>query len=296
MRVGLVGAGQWALMTHAPALAVHPGVDLVGVWARDPAAAAQVGAPVFDDLGDLVEASDAVAFAVPPAVQAELAMFAVARGKHVILEKPVAGSVADGLALERLAWERGVRAVVFLTRRFAPETRDFLDAAAGREWASADAEWLSGALLGGPFATSSWRQRGGALVDVGPHVLDLLIEVLGPVTDVLCARRDRLSDATKVMLEHAGQRVSTATLSMRTPVLPSRLRVSAQGPSGVVELTSRETPALECYRTMLDEFLDRSASPGMAVGSLHRGVELLEAVARIEQAMRVEQLARESLR
>ncbi|GGC75775.1 Gfo/Idh/MocA family oxidoreductase [Hoyosella rhizosphaerae] len=256
MRVGLVGAGPWAMNTHAPALAVHPGVDFAGVWARNPDAAQAIGARVFGSYAELVDSVDAVAFAVPPSVQAELALFAAMRGKHLIMEKPVAATLKDAARLATVVRDRGVRSVVFFTRRFAPETRQFLDEVADGEWSSGDAVWLSGALLGGAYSGSQWRQVGGALDDVGPHLLDLLDVALGPVTDVVCARCDVASDTWKVLLEHSSKRFSSVTMSLRTPVTPSLLRVSVQGRAGFIELATRDTPAVDCYQVMLDEFFD----------------------------------------
>ncbi|RDB48107.1 Gfo/Idh/MocA family oxidoreductase, partial [Tsukamurella tyrosinosolvens] len=86
VRIGLVGAGPWARETHAPALTAHPGVDFVGGWARDPAAAAELFPRSFDSPAELFDAVDAVAFAVPPNVQAELAVEAARAGKHLVLD------------------------------------------------------------------------------------------------------------------------------------------------------------------------------------------------------------------
>ncbi|MEV4899544.1 Gfo/Idh/MocA family oxidoreductase, partial [Nonomuraea sp. NPDC055795] len=72
VRVGLVGAGPWAEMAHAPMLAQSPEIEFAGVWARRPEAAARLGAPVFERIEDLFDACEAVCFCVPPAVQAEL--------------------------------------------------------------------------------------------------------------------------------------------------------------------------------------------------------------------------------
>ncbi|HYD09206.1 MAG TPA: Gfo/Idh/MocA family oxidoreductase, partial [Acidimicrobiales bacterium] len=99
VRVGVVGAGPWASMVHAPVLAHSPTTELVGVWARRPEAAAEVatrnGAVAYDDVDALIDACDAVAFAVPPDVQAAIAVRAARAGKHLLLEKPIAMGVAE---------------------------------------------------------------------------------------------------------------------------------------------------------------------------------------------------------
>ncbi|NMD54258.1 Gfo/Idh/MocA family oxidoreductase [Tsukamurella conjunctivitidis] len=262
MRIGLVGAGPWARETHAPALTAHPGVEFVGGWARDPAAAAEVFPRSFDSPAALFDAVDAVAFAVPPNVQAPLAEQAARAGKHVVLDKPIALDLAGATALADAVAAAGVRSIVAFTRRFAPETREFVRAAAALRPIAAEAQWLSGAALSGKFAASTWRQEQGALFDVGPHVLDLLDAVAGPITGVDAACYDAASDTWTAQLTHAGGAASSVSLSLRTPVLPTVLRVCAHSGDGLAVLESRETPSTECFRVLLDEFLDVIATGG----------------------------------
>ena len=77
LKFGLVGTGYWARIAHAPALALTDGIELAGVWGRDPRAAAALaaehGAVGFADVDALLAAVDGVAFAVPPDVQAPIA-------------------------------------------------------------------------------------------------------------------------------------------------------------------------------------------------------------------------------
>jgi predicted dehydrogenase len=83
-KVGLVGAGPWAAMFHAPMISGSPDATLAAVWARRPEAAAEIaqeyGASVAETFDDLLAGCDAVAFAVPPDVQADLAPRAAAAG------------------------------------------------------------------------------------------------------------------------------------------------------------------------------------------------------------------------
>ena len=287
MRIGLVGAGPWASGTHAPALQAHPGVELAGVWARRPEAARQLGLLVFASYPALLESVDTVAFAVPPAVQAPLAIAAAQAGKHLILEKPIAGSLAEAQELTEVVQAAGVGSIVLLTRRFATETRGFLDAAAQHRWPAGTAMWLSGAALGGPYAASPWRQEQGALFDVGPHVLDLLDAALGTITDVALARHDRPSDTWQVTLDHVDGARSTATLSLRTPIQPTAFQLALHGSEGYLELNRRETPATECYAVMLDEFL--AAVDGEWSGhpcDIRRGLHLQRAIALVSESVR----------
>lgn len=104
LRFGLVGTGHWAQITHAPALASTDGIDFAAVWGRNARAAAELAdryhATVYDDISAFLANGDAVAFAVPPAVQAPIAIRAARAGKHLLLEKLLAISAADASRLQ----------------------------------------------------------------------------------------------------------------------------------------------------------------------------------------------------
>ncbi|MBB1155728.1 MULTISPECIES: Gfo/Idh/MocA family protein [Amycolatopsis] len=259
LRVGLVGTGPWATTVHAPGLADHPGTVLSAVWSRRPEAATAL-AQAYDavptsDLDELFEQVDALAFAVPPTVQAELATRAAEAGKHLILEKPIAPDLASAQRLADAVTSAGVASLVMLTLRFAQQTRDWLDGVtAAGGWRGGSVQWLSGALLAGKYATSAWRQdpAGGALADIGPHAFDLLDAALGPITDVLAAHRGP-EDLWQLLLEHEGGITSTATLSLRLPVQPTVVEYSVFGEHGLRTL-GRTGTANDAYTALLDDF------------------------------------------
>lgn len=279
MRIGLVGAGPWARSTHAPSLAAHQGVEFVGVWARRPDAAAEMNVPVYENFDALLGDVDAVAFAVPPEVQSPMAVTAAQAGKHVLLDKPIAGSLDEAERLAEAVGHAGVGSIVTLTRRFAPETRRFLEVARGRKWSVGTGTWLSGALLGGAYSFSPWRHRDGALFDVGPHVFDLLDVTLGRISGVALSRVDALSDSWTVVLEHEGGATSTSVLSLRTPVQPSLFRIELSGGDGVVSLDDRSTSATDCFAVLLDEFLASIDAGTPHECSVHRGLHLQKVLA-----------------
>ncbi|GAA4428119.1 Gfo/Idh/MocA family oxidoreductase [Actinokineospora soli] len=286
LRVGLVGAGPWGRRVHAPGLAEHPGVEFAGVWARRAEAAAGLGAPFFADYPALLSEVDAVAFAVPPAVQDAMALQAVELGKHVLLEKPVGTTPADAERLAGVIGDAGVVSLVNLVRRFAPETVEWLDDIHRHGgWAGGSARWLSGALLGGDYATSAWRVEGGALADIGPHVLDQLDAALGPVDAVLSAHR-REPDLWHVVLGHASGATSTASLSMRLPMRPTITEVSVYGDAGYREVVGRATEAGTAFAAALDLFTElvREGTPEHDL-DVRRGLHLSRLVAAVLAAV-----------
>jgi predicted dehydrogenase len=232
--VGLVGAGPWAGMLHAPMLAGGPETRLAGVWARRPEAAAALaaahGAQAVGSLEELWDRCDAVAFAVPPDVQAELATAAARAGKHLLLDKPVALTVAAAEALAGAVAEAGVVSQMVLTNRYGPRGREFLAAAEGFEVVGARCAALSGALLAdSPFSTP-WRLRHGALLDVGPHLFDLVEAAVGPIEE-LSGRGDPLR-WTSLTCRHAAGQVSEISMSLTLPLRESVFQCVLYGPGG----------------------------------------------------------------
>jgi predicted dehydrogenase len=259
VRIGLIGAGGWAQRIHAPGLANHPGVRLTSVWARRRAAAEPLAhaycAEIADDPAALFAQVDAVAFAVPPAVQAELALAAVKAGKHVILEKPIGSTLDEAGRLAGAIADAGVASIVALVRRFAPETVEWLaglHSAGG--WVGGNAQWMSGALLSEDYVDSAWRHENGALLDVGPHVIDLMDAALGEVTEVVAATHGP-RDLWHILLGHTGGATSTITISLKMPLRPTVVDFSVYGEHGYRTLPGRESPADECYASLVDDFV-----------------------------------------
>ena len=247
-----MGAGPWASLVHAPVLAPSEHTELAGVWARRPEAARELaekhGVPAFGDVDALFDTCDAVAFAVPPDVQAELATRAAKAGKHLLLEKPIALTLQDAEALCDAIDVAGVRSMVVLSNRYSASVRAFLDEAAGFEALGGRGLFVSGALLGGMFATP-WRLEKGALLDLGPHMIDLVDAALGPVVDVR-ASGDPLGWVS-LQLTHEGGVTSQLALCATSAVDPGRTSVELYGRTGVLELTCNTGP--EAFFTLAAE-------------------------------------------
>jgi predicted dehydrogenase len=247
MRIGLLGTGPWAHMVHAPVLSTHESLDFVGVWGRRPAAAKELadrhGTRAHDDVDALLAEVDAVAVALPPDVQADLAVRAAEAGCHLLLDKPVAATVAGAQAVARAVREAQVASVVFFTTRFLPEPEDWIAEQAGAGgWFTGHAQWLGAVFTGdSPFATP-WRREKGALWDVGPHALSVLLPVLGDVRRVSAAGRGP-GDTVHVVLDHAGGASSTLTLSLTAPPSAAGAAVEIRGEAGVVRLPESASDA-----------------------------------------------------
>lgn len=243
MRFGLVGTGPWAGIAHAPGLVACPEAELVGVWGRDPGKAAdlagRVGARPYAGVDELIADVDAVAFAVPPTVQAELAVRAARAGRHLLLDKPIALDVAAADALAAAVDEAGVASVVFFTDRFVDSSRAWFDQVQGTPgWRGAWFRWLSTLQApGNPYGASPWRHEKGALWDTGPHALSTLIEALGPVAAVTATAGE--GDLVTLVIRHESGATSTATLSQYAPPAAASFECLLWGDAGLVPMPER---------------------------------------------------------
>jgi len=130
LQFALIGCGSITLQNHLPGLALCPGVRVVALCDADPVALErarqQTGVRVTStDPAAILQREDvhAVIIATPNHTHAPLALEAVARGKHVLCEKPLALDHAGALAMAEAADRAGVRHMTAFTYRFVPAMR-----------------------------------------------------------------------------------------------------------------------------------------------------------------------------
>lgn len=274
-------------MVHAPVLAHHPDTRLAGVWARRADAAAALATKhettAFDSVEALFDACEAVAFAVPPDVQADLAVQAAVAGKHLLLEKPVALDLASAERLTAAVAASGVGSMVVLSWRYSAAVRSFLERASAFDALGGRGLFVSGALLGGVFATP-WRLERGPLMDLGPHVIDLLDAALGSVTDVHAC--GDLLGWVSLQLTHEGGAVSTAELCATSALQPHRSSVELYGASGVVEIDCATAVGPEAFATVAAELaaMVRTGAPHPL--DVRRGLHLQMILDQAERQLR----------
>ena len=139
------------------------------------------------------------------------------------------------------------------------------------------AHFLSGAFLGGAFATP-WRLAEGPLLDLGPHVLDILDAALGRVVAVRAA--GDLRTWVGLLLEHESGVASEVSLTGTSALQPMRAGAAVYTREGVIEVDGVAAVTPETFATLADELAacvgaGRPHALGVARG-LHLQ-ELLEA-------------------
>jgi predicted dehydrogenase len=191
--VALIGTGMFAGQIAAAA-ARTTSIELVTCFSRDAgrreAFAADAGceaAPSFEAAIDDARV-EAVLLVTPNFTHAEQAVACAARGKHVFVEKPIADTIEDGLAIRSACEQEGVALLVGhgLRRLGAARAVKRLvdDGTLGRV-VLADLNFS----LAGTLKPESWRYRretcpGGPLLQLGVHHADTLLAWLGPAARV----------------------------------------------------------------------------------------------------------------
>jgi predicted dehydrogenase len=188
MRIGVVGYGTGGQHFHAPFIAAAQGVELAGVVARAPATIAKVevdlpGTPIYGSLQDMLAAGvDVVTITTPPQTRRELVLEAIAAGVHVIADKPFAPTAAIGGELVRAAKAQGVRLGVYHNRRWDADIRTLhklvTDGRLGQLWR------LHSRMDFDDPATLEAGPTGGLLRDLGSHIVDQAMWLIGPVVSV----------------------------------------------------------------------------------------------------------------
>jgi predicted dehydrogenase len=216
LRVGLVGYGDAGRGIHAP-LVVKTGMAVSAVLTRAPerVAAVQADLPsarVVGSLDELLATSpDVVVLASPSGVHAEHALACIAAGTPVVVDKPLATDAGAAQQVVLAAESAGVPLTVFQNRRWDGEhlvLRRLLAEGALGEVFRLERRWERWR----PQPKVRWRENasaaegGGLLLDLGTHLVDSAVQLLGPVTHVyaeVAARTTPSEDDAFLACTHA---------------------------------------------------------------------------------------------
>jgi predicted dehydrogenase len=194
IRFAIIGCGKVVEAFHVPALAQVPGLMLSAVVdvdaARARALAARAGAPdaqVATHVREVIDACDAALIALPNHLHASVGALLLEHGRHVLIEKPMATTVAECTRLVDAARASGAVLGVAMVRRFTPAYQFVADLAASRAFGPVTRITVrEGVVYNWPATTGFFVKRaesgGGVLVDFGPHVIDGILSWIGPLT------------------------------------------------------------------------------------------------------------------
>lgn len=249
LRCGIVGLGRQARNDHIPAVSASEYADLVAVCDVDEDTTQEIGAQygvnAYCSFADMIaaESLDFVVVAVPHHAGAGVVSVAAQHGVHVLKEKPFATSLDEARDLAKVCADAGVELMITMQRRFNPIYTTFHQLYD---------------QIGEPFLVdvrytmhvdpaAGWRGQlrlagGGCIIDMGYHVIDMLLWYFGLPTRVFAqcsatARPDLDYDAEDtacISLSYDSGLFGSVLLSRC--IAPKTESIRVMGTRGVVEV------------------------------------------------------------
>lgn len=300
LRVGFVGGGG-ITETHARAAADCPDLEIAAFCGtnteRTAALVAEHGGEAFGRIEDMLArvGLDFVVIGSPSGLHAEQGLAAVARGVHVLVEKPIDVTTERADRLISAAEDANLRLGVLFQDRLKPALARLKDAVDGGALgrlllASARVKWHRPPEY---YSDSRWRgtlalDGGAALINQGIHTVDLLLWILGEVASVQALTKTSLhaiegEDIALALLEFRSGAVATIEATTSAwPGYPRRVEIT--GTEGTVTVEGDSVVAAD-LRTPRPELVLASeaaaagaSSPKLASALDHR--RILEDFAR----------------
>jgi predicted dehydrogenase len=326
LRVAIAGGGFIGI-DHAIAYAAQPDAEIVAFVGRDPERTAIIadrfGARAYTDLAELLgrEHPDALSVCTPTALHRPFVEAAAAAGVHVLLEKPMATSIADCDAIDRACQEAGVTLMLGFTHRFHAElltAKRLIDEGRLGTPMLAQDSFTFGEY--GPWPAWYYDRAlsgGGELMHDAVHLVDRLAWLIGsPVVEVYgrtttYARGiDGVEDGGVAVLSFAGGAIASVFVNESTYPLrrddervpmPGRLELEIHGSRGtiryrtwhemVVDIAGEGTTVIDGtdrgemgreIREFLDAIIERRP-PSVGAAEGRRGIAVVAAIYESER-------------
>jgi scyllo-inositol 2-dehydrogenase (NADP+) len=263
IRAAVIGFGLGGQVFHAPLIEATPGMRVASIVTRDPARREQArarypAARLYDRADDVWAAADEHDLAVvvtPNRDHVPLALAALDAGLPVVIDKPIAATVAEAEQVVVHARERGLLLSVFQNRRwdsdFLTVRRLLADDVLGPilRFESRFERWQPERKPEAWRESSDPAEGGGLLLDLGSHLIDQAMLLFGPPVEVYAETERRrpgagVDDDTFVALRHPGGERSHLWMSSMARLPGPRMRVvGSRGAFESFELDAQE-PAL----------------------------------------------------
>lgn len=229
VKIVLVGLGRMG-RNHFRVLKETPGYELVAVVdakANPPSPADLAGAKFVRDIAELDDASyDAAVIATPTGTHHAVALQLIAKGKNLLVEKPLASTYAQGVEILEAAQKKGIKLVVGHVERFNPAVRKLR-------------EIIKEGFLGTPIHFAFTRvggypdtlvQGNNVILDLAVHDIDVLRSVVGPLKleHSMChvTWREGVFDTAEILLASASGASATVHVNWITPTKIRSIRVT----------------------------------------------------------------------
>ena len=245
LRIGVVGVGVMG-SNHARVLAGLSGVALIGV--ADPNleqanfVARMLGCAAVATVDELLDLKpDAVSIAAPTELHHQVALQCIGRGVHVLVEKPIASTVAEGQEIVAAARRAGVTLMIGHVERFNPAVESIKQALRGESILSI------GITRVGPFPPR--MSKVGVVIDLAVHDIDLIrwftdsdITEVQPQVSSAVAERE---DIALLQFRTASGVLAQINTNWLTPFKARQVTVATRGKYVTGDLLTRQVT--ECF-------------------------------------------------
>lgn len=312
MRYCLIGCGRVS-PEHIRA-AKHNSLDIAAICDIDPAQVAEnlgsaqlQNVPFYADYREMLrrEKPALCAIATPSGLHAQMTLDCLEAGAHVIVEKPIAMSMADAYAIQDAAARTGLVVCNNLQNRFNPAVQQLRKAVeAGRFGriynAAMQLRWHRGADY---YKQAAWRgtraQDGGVMMNQSIHGIDLLNWMLGSQPQRITAFTERLvhdiecEDLGMALVQYPGALASLECSTLRYPAAQEEV-IEINGERGCVRLGGIAGHVVKIWRfddapQGEEESMRRqySAEPTSVYGHGHSALyaDVLQAIAEKRQPL-----------
>ncbi len=245
VRVGVVGVGVMG-SNHARVFAGLPGTELVGVVDPDVKqgdfVARTLGCAAVSNIEDLLDLGvDAVTIAAPTHLHRDMSLACIARGVHVMVEKPIASTVDEGHEIIQAARAAGVTLMVGHVERFNPAVEAIKEAIRGEDILSIAITRV------GPFPPR--MSNVGVVIDLAVHDIDLIrwftdsdiIEVQPQLSSAVAERED----IALLQFRTASGVLAHINTNWLTPFKARQVTVATRGKYVMGDLLTRQVT--ECF-------------------------------------------------
>lgn len=297
MRVGIIGAGAVARRAHLPIYGAIPEIEVVGIADIDQSLAARVAEefkiPRYFSSGEELLQDDSIELVdicTPTQTHLEIVKLAAERGKHTLVEKPLATSLKRALEIQQVIEKNGTKLCVVQNYRYFPAviatkkriSQGYLGKIVtihGSGLMSFPTHWTLNAWL---------YHQGGALYDHGPHLVDMILWMkdFSPIKKVYASGGDFTQgnmdfvNYAVINIEFEDGSIGTADISWVTAAM-FKLTLDIYGTGGGVFLDVRNNVFSEThgFATPFDDtryFLKKMLKVGRGVitGSYFSGANL----------------------
>ncbi|MET9262433.1 Gfo/Idh/MocA family oxidoreductase [Amycolatopsis sp. NPDC004079] len=283
LRAGVIGLGKQALEDHIPGLRAADSVELTAVCDEDPQIAEEQGraleVPWYADAGLMLagENLDFVVICVPHDAGARLIEMSAKHGVHVLKEKPFATSLEQAEWLTDQVEQAGIHLMVTMQRRFNPIYTSFLQLVdqIGQPFVMDAAYTLHIADPSEGWRGHSDRAGGGCLIDMGYHMVDMLLWYFGlpdrVMADVSVAARPDLDyDAEDTALVQIGYDSGLyGSMLLSRAIGPKTERIRVTGSKGIVSLERGRISRLTSDGEIVESLVREQAWPAASVSQIN---------------------------